>query len=138
MQEALDWLEGSGGIVTIDRDPNICLKVKVPNDGNFYRIGFMWFNVDIVADFGCIYDDQVAKDGVMGYCYYSDLARLDAIAGLENTCVWILGECYGLAPGYYRMKLTEKTDGDMRYDYELISPLSAWPGLPKGEILPTK
>lgn len=138
IQEALDWLEGEGGIVTIDRDPNVCLKVKVPNDGCFYRIGFMWFNVDIVADFGCIYDDQTAKNGVMGYCYYSDLARLDAIAGLENTCVWILGECYGLAPGYYRMKLSEKTDSEMRYEYELISPLSAWPGLPKGEILPTE
>jgi hypothetical protein len=72
----------------------------------------------------------------MGYCYYSDLARLDSIKGLENTCVWILGECYGLAPGYYRMTLSEKTDGELRYDYKLISPLSEWPGLPKGEILP--
>ena len=40
MQDALDWLEGYGGNIQMDADPNICLKLDIPDDGCFYRIAY--------------------------------------------------------------------------------------------------
>ena len=136
MQDALDWLEGFGGNIQMDADPNICLKLDIPDDGCFYRIAYWWKNCDFVMDYGVIYDDQNKQDGIVGYAYYSDLYELDIIQGLENTYVWIIKDTYGLAPGYYRIVDNNDPDGELYYGYDLVALLEDWPGLPNGEILP--
>ena len=90
MQDALDWLEGYGGNIQMDADPNVCLKLDIPDDGCFYRIAYWWKNCDFVMDYGVIYDDQNKQDGIVGYAYYSDLYELDIISGLEGTYVWVI------------------------------------------------
>ena len=136
MQDALDWLEGYGGNIQMDADPNVCLKLDIPDDGCFYRIAYWWKNCDFVMDYGIIYDDQNKQDGIVGYAYYSDLYELDIISGLENTYVWVISETYGLAPGYYRMVENDDPASDLYYGYDLVATLDQWPGLPNGEILP--
>ena len=136
MQDALDWLEGYGGNIQMDADPNICLKLDIPDDGCFYRIAYWWKNCDFVMDYGVIYDDQNKKDGIVGYAYYSDLYELDIISGLEGTYVWVIKDTYGLTPGYYRMTENSDPDSELYYGYDLIATLDEWPGLPNGEILP--
>ena len=136
MQDALDWLEGYGGNIQMDADPNVCLKLDIPDDGGFYRIAYWWKNCDFVMDYGIIYDDQNKQDGIVGYAYYSDLYELDIISGLENTYVWVISETYGLAPGYYRMVENDDPDSNLYYGYDLVATLDQWPGLPNGEILP--
>ena len=136
MQDALDWLEGYGGNIQLDADPNICLKLDIPDDGCFYRIAFWWKNCDFVMDYGIIYDDQNIQDGVVGYAYYSDLYQLDAIAGLENTYIWVVADTHDLTPGYYHIVASDDPDSDLNYSYDLVATLDEWPGLPNGEILP--
>ena len=136
MQDALDWLEGYGGNIQMDADPNICLKLDIPDDGCFYRIAYWWKNCDFVMDYGVIYDDQNKQDGIVGYAYYSDLYELDIISALEGTYVWVIKDTYGLTPGYYRMTENSDPDSELYYGYDLIATLDEWPGLPNGEILP--
>lgn len=136
LQDAVDYLaQDYGGRIYMDAAPGVCLKVDIPDDGNFYRIAYWWLNCDFVMDFGVIYDDQNEQNGVVGYAYYSDLYELDVIPGLEGTYVWVLNDTYGLMPGYYKMTVSE-TSPELYYDYELIAMLDEWPGLPLGEKLP--
>ena len=136
LQDAVDYLaQEYGGRIYMDAAPGVCLKVDIPDDGNFYRIAYWWLNCDFVMDFGVIYDDQNEQNGVVGYAYYSDLYELDVIPGLEGTYVWVLNDTYGLMPGYYKMTVSE-TSPELYYDYELIAMLDEWPGLPFGEKLP--
>ena len=136
LQDAVDYLaQEYGGRIYMEAAPDVCLKVNIPDDGNFYRIAYWWLNCDFVMDFGVIYDDQNEQNGVVGYAYYSDLYELDVIPGLEGTYVWVLNDTYGLMPGYYKMTVSE-TSPDLYYDYELIAMLDEWPGLPLGEKLP--
>ena len=136
LQDAVDYLaQEYGGRIYMDAAPGVCLKVDIPDDGNFYRIAYWWLNCDFVMDFGVIYDDQNEQNGVVGYAYYSDLYELDVIPGLEGTYVWVLNDTYGLMPGYYKMTVSE-TSPELYYDYELIAMLDEWPGLPLGEKLP--
>ena len=136
MQDALAWLEGYGGNIQMDADPNVCLKLDIPDDGCFYRIAYWWKNCDFVMDYGVIYDDQNKQDGIVGYAYYSDLYELDIIQGLEGTYVWVIHDTYGLTPGYYRMVENDDPDSELYYGYDLVATLEEWPGLPNGEILP--
>ena len=136
MQDALDWLEGYGGNIQMDADPNVSLKLDIPDDGCFYRIAYWWKNCDFVMDYGVIYDDQNKQDGIVGYAYYSDLYELDIISGLEGTYVWVIKDTYGLTPGYYRMTENSDSDSELYYGYDLVATLEEWPGLPNGEILP--
>lgn len=136
MQDALDWLEGYGGNIQMDADPNICLKLDIPDDGCFYRIAYWWKNCDFVMDYGVIYDDQNKQDGIVGYAYYSDLYELDIISGLEGTYVWVIKDTYGLTPGYYKMVENDDPESELYYGYDLVAALEEWPGLPNGEILP--
>jgi len=136
LQDAVDYLaQEYGGRIYMEAAPDVCLKVNIPDDGNFYRIAYWWLNCDFVMDFGVIYDDQNEQNGVVGYAYYSDLYELDIIPGLEGTYVWVLNDTYGLMPGYYKMTVSE-TSPELYYDYELIAMLDEWPGLPLGEKLP--
>jgi hypothetical protein len=136
LQDAVDYLaQEYGGRIYMEAAPDVCLKVDIPDDGNFYRIAYWWLNCDFVMDFGVIYDDQNEQNGVVGYAYYSDLYELDVIPGLEGTYVWVLNDTYGLMPGYYKMTVSE-TSPELYYDYELIAMLDEWPGLPLGEKLP--
>ena len=136
LQDAVDYLaQEYGGRIYMEAAPDVCLKVDIPDDGNFYRIAYWWLNCDFVMDFGVIYDDQNEQNGVVGYAYYSDLYELDVIPGLEGTYVWVLNDTYGLIPGYYKMTVSE-TSPELYYDYELIAMLDEWPGLPLGEKLP--
>ena len=136
LQDAVDYLaQEYGGRIYMEAAPDVCLKVDIPDDGNFYRIAYWWLNCDFVMDFGVIYDDQNEQNGVVGYAYYSDLYELDIIPGLEGTYVWVLNDTYGLMPGYYKMTVSE-TSPELYYDYELIAMLDEWPGLPLGEKLP--
>lgn len=136
LQDAVDYLaQEYGGRIYMEAAPNVCLKVDIPDDGNFYRIAYWWLNCDFVMDFGVIYDDQNEQNGVVGYAYYSDLYELDVIPGLEGTYVWVLNDTCGLMPGYYKMTVSE-TSPELYYDYELIAMLDEWPGLPLGEKLP--
>ncbi|MBQ1233737.1 MAG: hypothetical protein IIX86_09430 [Clostridia bacterium] len=136
LQDAVDYLaQEYGGRIYMDAAPGVCLKVNIPDDGNFYRIAYWWLNCDFVMDFGVIYDDQNEQNGVVGYAYYSDLYELDVIPGLEGTYVWVLNDTYGLMPGYYKMTVSE-TSPELYYDYELVAMLDEWPGLPLGEKLP--
>ena len=136
LQDAVDYLaQEYGGRIYMDAAPGVCLKVNIPDDGNFYRIAYWWLNCDFVMDFGVIYDDQNEQNGVVGYAYYSDLYELDVIPGLEGTYVWVLNDTYGLMPGYYKMTVSE-TSPELYYDYEMIAMLDEWPGLPLGEKLP--
>ncbi|MBE6697172.1 MAG: hypothetical protein E7581_01485 [Ruminococcaceae bacterium] len=136
LQDAVDYLaQEYGGRIYMEAAPDVCLKVNIPDDGNFYRIAYWWLNCDFVMDFGVIYDDQNEQNGVVGYAYYSDLYELDVIPGLEGTYVWVLNDTYGLMPGYYKMTVSE-TSPELYYDYELIAMLDEWPGLPLGEKLP--
>ena len=136
LQDAVDYLaQDYGGRIYMDAAPGVCLKVDIPDDGNFYRIAYWWLNCDFVMDFGVIYDDQNEQNGVVGYAYYSDLYELDVIPGLEGTYVWVLNDTYGLIPGYYKMTVSE-TSPELYYDYELVAMLDEWPGLPLGEKLP--
>ena len=136
LQDAVDYLaQEYGGRIYMEAAPDVCLKVDIPDDGNFYRIAYWWLNCDFVMDFGVIYDDQNEQNGVVGYAYYSDLYELDVIPGLEGTYVWVLNDTYGLMPGYYKMSVSE-TSPELYYDYELIAMLDEWPGLPLGEKLP--
>ena len=136
MQDALDWLEGYGGNIQMDADPNVSLKLDIPDDGCFYRIAYWWKNCDFVMDHGVIYDDQNKQDGIVGYAYYSDLYELDIISGLEGTYVWVIKDTYGLTPGYYRMGESDDPNSELYYGYDLVATLEEWPGLPNGEILP--
>ena len=136
MQDALDWLEGYGGNIQMDADPNVCLKLDIPDDGCFYRIAYWWKNCDFVMDYGIIYDDQNDKNGVVGYAYYSDLNELDKIPGLENTYIWVVADTYDMIPGYYRIVTNDDPDSELYYGYDLVEMLDQWPGLPNGEILP--
>lgn len=136
LQDAVDYLaQEYGGRIYMEAAPDVCLKVDIPDDGNFYRIAYWWLNCDFVMDFGVIYDDQNEQNGVVGYAYYSDLYELDVIPGLEGTYVWVLNDTYGLMPGYYKMTVSE-TSPELYYDYELVAMLDEWPGLPLGEKLP--
>lgn len=136
LQDAVDYLaQEYGGRIYMEAAPDVCLKVNIPDDGNFYRIAYWWLNCDFVMDFGVIYDDQNEQNGVVGYAYYSDLYELDVIPGLEGTYVWVLNDTYGLMPGYYKMTVSE-TSPELYYDYELVAMLDEWPGLPLGEKLP--
>lgn len=136
LQDAVDYLaQEYGGRIYMEAAPDVCLKVDIPDDGNFYRIAYWWLNCDFVMDFGVIYDDQNEQNGVVGYAYYSDLYELDIIPGLEGTYVWVLNDTYGLMPGYYKMTVSE-TSPELYYDYELVAMLDEWPGLPLGEKLP--
>ncbi|MBO5758147.1 MAG: hypothetical protein J6S28_10655 [Clostridia bacterium] len=136
LQDAVDYLaQECGGRIYMEAAPDVCLKVDIPDDGNFYRIAYWWLNCDFVMDFGVIYDDQNEQNGVVGYAYYSDLYELDVIPGLEGTYVWVLNDTYGLMPGYYKMTVSE-TSPELYYDYELVAMLDEWPGLPLGEKLP--
>ena len=136
VQDAVDYLaQEYGGRIYMEAAPDVCLKVDIPDDGNFYRIAYWWLNCDFVMDFGVIYDDQNEQNGVVGYAYYSDLYELDVIPGLEGTYVWVLNDTYGLMPGYYKMTVSE-TSPELYYDYELVAMLDEWPGLPLGEKLP--
>ena len=136
LQDAVDYLaQEYGGRIYMEAAPDVCLKVDIPDDGNFYRIAYWWLNCDFVMDFGVIYDDQNEQNGVVGYAYYSDLYELDVIPGLEGTYVWVLNDTYGLMPGYYKMTVSE-TSPELYYDYELVAMLDEWPGLPFGEKLP--
>ena len=136
LQDAVDYLaQEYGGRIYMEAAPDVCLKVDIPDDGNFYRIAYWWLNCDFVMDFGVIYDDQNEQNGVVGYAYYSDLYELDVIPGLEGTYVWVLNDTYGLMPGYYKMTVSE-TSPELYYDYEMIAVLDEWPGLPLGEKLP--
>ena len=136
LQDAVDYLAHEcGGRIYMEAAPDVCLKVDIPDDGNFYRIAYWWLNCDFVMDFGVIYDDQNEQNGVVGYAYYSDLYELDVIPGLEGTYVWVLNDTYGLMPGYYKMTVSE-TSPELYYDYELVAMLDEWPGLPLGEKLP--
>ena len=136
LQDAVDYLaQEYGGRIYMEAAPDVCLKVDIPDDGNFYRIAYWWLNCDFVMDFGVIYDDQNEQNGVVGYAYYSDLYELDVIPGLEGTYVWVLNDTCGLMPGYYKMTVSE-TSPELYYDYELIAMLDEWPGLPLGEKLP--
>ena len=136
LQDAVDYLaQEYGGRIYMEAAPDVCLKVDIPDDGNFYRIAYWWLNCDFVMDFGVIYDDQNEQNGVVGYAYYSDLYELDVIPGLEGTYVWVLNDTCGLMPGYYKMTVSE-TSPELYYDYELVAMLDEWPGLPLGEKLP--
>ena len=136
LQDAVDYLaQEYGGRIYMEAAPDVCLKVDIPDDGNFYRIAYWWLNCDFVMDFGVIYDDQNEQNGVVGYAYYSDLYELDVIPGLEGTYVWVLNDTCGLMPGYYKMTVSE-TSPELYYDYEMIAVLDEWPGLPLGEKLP--
>ena len=136
LQDAVDYLaQDYGGRIYMEAAPDVCLKVDIPDDGNFYRIAYWWLNCDFVMDFGVIYDDQNEQNGVVGYAYYSDLYELDVIPGLEGTYVWVLNDTCGLMPGYYKMTVSE-TSPELYYDYELVAMLDEWPGLPLGEKLP--
>ena len=135
VQDAVDWLVEYGGNIAMVDNTNVCLKLDIPEDGCFYRLAFNWLNCDFVMNYGVIYDDQNEKDGVVGYAYYSDLYKLDAIQGLEGTYVWIVEETLGMAPGRYVLALNDDPDSELYYAYDFVASLEEWPGLPNGEIL---
>ena len=135
VQDAVDWLVEYGGNIAMVDNTNVCLKLDIPEDGYFYRLAFNWLNCDFVMNYGVIYDDQNEKDGVVGYAYYSDLYKLDAIQGLEGTYVWIVEETLGMAPGRYVLALNDDPDSELYYAYDFVASLEEWPGLPNGEIL---
>lgn len=133
LQEAIDDIEGIGGDISIKGQPDIglCLKVTIPDDGEFYRIYYNLANIDLVFNYGVTYDDD---NDPHGYAYYSDLYRLDAVSNLDGTHIFIWTSTEGLAPGYYVMHEGASLDGDTNYRYEYIGTLEEhWPGLPNGE-----
>ncbi len=140
VQACIDYLETlGGGRMTIDFPLDICLYLNIPDDGNTYIIYYNFVNCDFIFDHGVIYDDSVldtAVVGIPGFAYYSDLSVLDAIAGLENTSIWVCSEdLEGFEKARYSM--TAKQDGDkMNYHYERIADMDTWYGLIEGEYLP--
>lgn len=133
IQDAVDGLEGMGGNISVTSygDVGLCLSVNIPKDGNFYRVYYNYNNCDFVFNFGYTFDD-----GEGGYAYYSDLARLDSIEGLDGYHVYCWSDYDELEPGYYLM--TWVGDGqvglDRNYMYEKVGELEdTWPGLPFGE-----
>lgn len=141
VQEAVWHLEdmGGGSILMTDHT-DICLKLEFPNDFCDYRLYYQFLNVDFVFNYGNIYDDSSPNtDGINGYAYYADLYILDAINGLGDTHIWMIGGNEGFdEPGYYLMldEFNEDPEYYYLYQYVLESNLDTWPGLPMGESLP--
>lgn len=133
LQDAIDAAAGIGGNIGIvnSTDVGLCLKVTIPDDGNFYRFFYNLANIDILFNYGVTYDDD---SNPHGYAYYSDIYRLDSIDGLDGTHIYVWSDTEGLAPGYYIMHEGASADGDFNYRYERIGSLEDyWPGLPNGE-----
>ena len=137
IQDALDFLaaDGYGGTISISTDINVCLKLNIPQDGEFYRIYYNWKNCDFVYNYGVVYDDQNPVNEIIGYAYYSDLMELDWINGLENTYVWIFTEHEGFAPGRYLLTSGDG-QGEFYYAYNKVEESFEWLGLPRAEVLP--
>ena len=136
MQDAIDYSEGYGCNIAIVADINVCLKLYIPDDGEFYRIAYNWYNVDFVYNYGVIYDDGNPQNEVIGYAYYSDIYQLDWIGGLEDTHVWIVTDTEGFAPGRYLMSESDDPASDFMYSYTKVSEIFEWLGLPRAEKLP--
>ncbi len=136
MQDAVDYLEGDGGTISMTEDVDICLRLHIPDDGSFYRIYYNWKNCDFVFNYGVVYDDQAPVSEIIGYAYYSDLYELDYIDGLDDTYVWVFTEHEGLAPGRYLMTASDDPQSDFYYDYQKVEEIFEWPGLPFAEYLP--
>ncbi len=140
VQGCVDYLETlGGGKMTIAFPLDICLYLDIPDDGNSYIIYYNFVNCDFIFDHGVIYDDSNINSsvyGIPGFAYYSDLSVLDAIAGLENTSIWVCSdELENFEKGRYSM--TAKQNGDtMHYHYEKIAEMDEWYGLIEGEYLP--
>jgi hypothetical protein len=133
IQAAVDDLEGIGGSVSVATygDVGLCLSVNIPKDGNFYRIYYNYNNCDFVFNYGYTFDD-----GTGGYAYYSDLAVLDAISGLDGGYIYCWSDYDELEAGYYQMTWVGDGQGGMErnYNYEKVGELAdTWPGLPYGE-----
>ncbi len=139
VQDAIDYVEGVGGAISIKTSLNICLSLYVPDDDCTYRIFYNFHNIDFVFNRGMIYDDCNPNDeGVRGFCYYSDLETLDGIGGLDNTYVWIVNPYDRFEPGRYLMidEFVEDDDWWYMYNYQRDSGIDNWEGLPNGEVLP--
>ncbi len=140
VQACVDYLATcGGGEIMIKTDLDICLSIDIPDDGNIYKIYYNNYNCDFVFNHGFIYDDSpvyAEVDVIPGLAYYSSLAELDAIGGLENTSVWVCSDGHEtLEMGRYAM--LAKEDGDStNYHYEKFIGMNAWYGLMDGEILP--
>ena len=136
MQDAIDYAAGYGCDISMMADTNVCLKLYIPEDGEFYRIAYNWYNIDFVFNYGVVYDDGNPKNEIVGYAYYSDLYQLDWIMGLENTHVWMMTDTEGFAPGRYLMSESDDVESEFMYSYTKVEEIFEWPGLPRAEVLP--
>ena len=141
VQEAIWHLEDlAGGSILMTEATDICLMLEFPEDFCDYRLYFQFLNVDFVFNYGNIYDDcNPNGEGVHGYAYYADLYALDAISGLGDTKIWMLGGNEGFSDmGCYIIIDEYNADPDYLYNYQFVleSNMEAWPGLPIGEYLP--
>ncbi len=140
IQACVDYLSTcGGGEILIKIDLDICLSVNIPDDGHIYKIYYNNYNCDFVFNRGFIYDDSAVYaevEEIPGLAYYSSLAELDAIGGLENTSVWVCSDDHEtLEQGRYAMLAKEEGD-TTNYHYEAFTGMDAWYGLMDGEILP--
>ena len=141
VQEAIWHLEDMGGGSILMKDhTDVCLKLEIPEDFCDYRIYFQFLNVDFVFNYGNIYDDCTPNgEDIHGYAYYADLYALDAIGGLGETKIWMIGGNEGFDnPGCYLIIDEYNPDPDYyyNYQYDMAGNFDEWPGLPYGEYLP--